>query len=159
MRTYRVWGGKSEFEEEHKAGRQCETSLADLAENLNKLKAVGFKQVFMNTMPAVGEVIRQMIDLADPIPCRPPPDDLDAVGATVDLVEEAGKQLIFVVNGATKRARLTGQAVAVLTQHGTVALAPVHHSVAVAFPSSAITGELVTEVDPDIAPSREIAEL
>jgi chromosome partitioning protein len=130
-----------------------------LARNLNKLKAAGFKQVFIDTMPAVGEVIRQVVDLADLvlIPCRPSPDDLDAVGATVDLVEEAGKPLIFVVNGATKRARLTGQAAAVLSQHGTVALAPIHHSVA--FPSSAITGESVSEVDPASAPAREVAGL
>lgn len=136
-----------------------ETSLADLAENIGKLRVAGYRQVFIDTPPAIGDTISAVVDLADLviIPCRPSPDDLDAVGATVDLVEDAGKPLVFVINGATRRARLTGQAAAVLSQHGTVALAPIHHSVA--FPSSAIRGEAVGEVDPSSVPAREITEL
>ncbi len=136
-----------------------ETSLEDIPTNLRKLETAGYRQVFIDTPPAINETIRAVIDLADMviIPCRPSPDDLDAVGATVDLVEAAGKPLIFVVNGATRRARLTGQAAAVLSQHGTVAFSPLHHSVA--FPSSAITGEVVGEVDPSSVPAREVAEL
>lgn len=136
-----------------------ETSLADLAHNVAKLRAAGYRQVFIDTPPAIGDTIRAVVDLADLviIPCRPSPDDLDAIGATVDLVEKAGKPLIFVVNGATRRARLTGQAAVVLSQHGIVALSPIHHSVA--FPSSAIRGEAVGEVDPSSVPAREITEL
>lgn len=91
------------------------------------------------------------------IPCRPSPDDLDAVGATIDLVEDVGIPLVFVVNAATKRARLTGQAAAALSQHGTVASTTIHHSVA--FPSSAINGLVVAEIEPLGGPAIEIKAL
>jgi chromosome partitioning protein len=43
------------------------------------------------------------------------------VGATVDLCERAGKPLIFVVNAATPKAKITSEAAVALSQHGTVA--------------------------------------
>ena len=135
------------------------TTLADLPASLAKLGTAGYGIVVIDTPPAVGETIRAVIATADLviIPARPSPDDLDAVGATVDLVEEMGKPMIFVVNGATKKARLTGQAAVVLSQHGTVAPVNLHHSVA--FPSSAIGGHTVGEVDPGGSPASEIAAL
>lgn len=56
-----------------------------------------------------------------PIPTRPSPHDLRAVGSTVELVEAAGKRMVFVINGAAQRAKITGEAAIALSQHGTVA--------------------------------------
>ena len=136
-----------------------ETTLDQLPDTLERLQAAGYGQVFVDTPPAIGETIRAVVGFADLviIPSRPSPDDLDAIGATVDLVEDAGKPLVFVVNGATKRARLTGQAAIVLSQHGTVAPSVIHHSVA--FPSSSIDGRVVGELEPSGIPAKEIAEL
>ena len=135
------------------------TSLEDLAVTLDKLRRGGFGLVIVDTPPAIGATIEAVVAHADLVlvPSRPSPDDLDAIGATVDLVEAAEKPCVFVINGATKKARLTGQAAVVLSQHGTVAPSTIHHSVA--FPSSAINGLTVGEVDPLSAPAREIAEL
>lgn len=135
------------------------TTLDDLERTLANLRKGGIKAVFVDTPPAVSEIISRVVERADlvVIPSRPSPDDLDAVGATIDLVEGAGIPLVFVVNAATKRARLTGQAATALSQHGTVAPTTVHHSVA--FPSSAIGGLVVGEVEPFGVPATEIKAL
>ena len=42
-------------------------------------------------------------------PRGPSPHDLRAVGATVDIAERHGKPVVFVINAATARARITGR--------------------------------------------------
>ena len=135
------------------------SSLTDLERTIQTLADGGIRLVFVDTPPAVDTVIKQVIGIADLVivPSRPSPDDLDAIGATIDLVEAAEKRMVFVINGATKRARLTGQAAVALSQHGTVAPSTIHHSVA--FPSSAISGQTVTELDKDGPPALEIIAL
>src|SRR3546814_3974727 len=61
------------------------------------------------------------------VPTRPSPHDLRAAGATVDLCERAGKPLVFVVNAATPKAKITSEAAVALSQHGTVAPVTLHH--------------------------------
>ena len=46
---------------------------------------------------------------------------------SVDLCERAGKPLIFVVNAATPKAKITSEAAVALSQHGTVAPVTLHH--------------------------------
>jgi chromosome partitioning protein len=91
------------------------------------------------------------------IPTRPSPHDLRAVGATVDLCERAGKPLLFVVNGATPKAKITSEAAVALSQHGTVAPVTVHHRTD--FAGSMIDGRTVMEVDPQGRSSQEIQQL
>lgn len=136
-----------------------EATLEGLPDTLAKLRQAGVRLVVIDTPPAVTDRIRAVVQTADlvVVPARPSPDDLDAIGKTIDLIEDAGKAMIFVVNGATKKARLTGQAAIVLSQHGTVSPAVIHHSVA--FPGSAVTGLTVGEIDPGGSPAQEIAEL
>ena len=55
------------------------------------------------------------------VPTRPSPHDLRAVGVTVELVERLGKPLVFVVNAASPRARITSETAIALSQHGTLA--------------------------------------
>jgi hypothetical protein len=104
-------------------------------------------------------LIRAVVGLADLvlIPTRPSPDDLDAVGRTIDIVDDAKKPMVFVINGATKNARITGQAAIALSQSGTVATATLHHSVS--FPTSGIDGRTVGELDPKSSSAKEVAEL
>jgi chromosome partitioning protein len=78
------------------------------------------------------------------IPTRPSPHDLRAAGATVDLVERAGKPLVFVINAATARARITSDAAIALSQHGTVAPTTIHQRTD--FASSMIDGRTVLEI-------------
>src|SRR3546814_2892520 len=79
------------------------------------------------------------------IPTRPSPHDLRAAGATVDLCERAGKPLLFVVNAATPRAKITYEAAIALSQHGTVAPVTLHHRTD--FAASMIDGRTVMEAD------------
>ena len=80
-----------------------------------------------------------------------------AVGATVDLCERAGKPLVFVVNAATPKARITTDATIALSQHGTVAPVTIHQRVD--FAASMIDGRTVMEIDPAGRSASEIADL
>jgi chromosome partitioning protein len=103
--------------------------------------------------------IQSVINVAEliVIPTRPSPHDLRAVGATVDLCDRAGKPLIFVVNAATPKAKITYEAAVALSQHGTVAPVTLHHRTD--FAASMIDGRTVMEVDPNGKSAREVAEL
>ena len=91
------------------------------------------------------------------IPTRPSPHDLRAVGATVELAEGLNTPLIFVVNGATPRARITSEAAIALSQHGTLAPSIIHQRVD--FASSMIDGRTTMELDPASRSSEEISKL
>jgi chromosome partitioning protein len=103
--------------------------------------------------------IQSVISVAELIvvPTRPSPHDLRAVGATVDLCERAGKPLVFVVNAATPKAKITSEAAVALSQHGTVAPVTLHHRTDYA--ASMIDGRTVMEVDPNGRSAEEIRQL
>jgi chromosome partitioning protein len=79
------------------------------------------------------------------------------VGATVDLCERAGKPLVFVVNAATPKAKITSEAAVALSQHGTVAPITLHHRTD--FAASMIDGRTVMEVDPNSRSAVEVTTL
>ncbi len=133
--------------------------LPDLGQALAKLAASGFRLTVIDTPPAITSSISQVVAFADLVivPTRPSPHDLRAVGATVDIAERHGKPLVFVLNEATARARITGESAVALSQHGTVAPVTLHHRVDYA--ASMIDGRTVGEVVPNSASAREVAEL
>lgn len=147
----------NEREEEYPAFAQ--TTVARLAADLEVLRQQGFKLAVIDTPPAITMAIQSVIQVAEliVIPTRPSPHDLRAVGATVDLCERSGKPLIFVVNAATPKARITSDAAVALSQHGTVAPITVHQRTD--FAASMIDGRTVMEVDPKGRSAAEIAEL
>ena len=146
-------------------GRAAETPLfvqamiVELPQQLDALRAHGIQLVIVDTPPAITDSIRAVVQLADLvlIPTRPSPHDLRAVGATVDLVERCSRPMIFVVNGAAPRARITGDAAVALSQHGTVAPTTLHQRVD--FASSMIDGRTVREVSPNSNSAAEITQL
>src|SRR6185312_15284719 len=109
--------------------------------------------------PAITASISKVVSHADMVvvPTRPSPHDLRAVGATVDIAERHGKPVIFVINAATPRARITGESAVALSQHGTVAPVTIHHRVD--FAASMIDGRTVGEVVPDSQSAKEIKDL
>ncbi len=133
--------------------------LLDLGNALAQLDAMGIKIAVIDTPPAITASISQVVAHADLVivPTRPSPHDLRAVGATVDIAERHGKPLIFVINAATARARITGESAVALSQHGMVAPVTIHHRVD--FAASMIDGRTVGEVVPNSASAREIREL
>ena len=135
------------------------TTVARLAADLETLRQQGFKLAMIDTPPAITMAIQSVINVAElvVVPTRPSPHDLRAVGATVDLCDRAGKPLIFVVNAATPKARITSEAAVALSQHGTVAPITIHHRVD--FAASMIDGRTVMEVDPAGKSAAEITAL
>lgn len=133
--------------------------IAQLADHLQQLKKAGIKLAIIDTPPAVTETIRQVLAVADLvlIPTRPSPHDLRAVGSTVALVEAVGKRMVFVINGAAQRAKITGEAAIALSQHGTVA--PVTLYQRTDFAASMIDGRTAQEIDPMSRSAGEIVEL
>jgi chromosome partitioning protein len=135
------------------------TGLPDLEQAIAELRESGFKLVVIDTPPAITSSITQVIAHADLviIPARPSPHDLRAVGATVDLAERHNKPVVFVVNAATARARITGEAAVALSQHGTVA--PIMLKNRVDFAASMVDGRTVSEVVPNGPSAGEIRDL
>lgn len=137
----------------------AQTTVARLASDLEVLRQQGFRLAVIDTPPAITMAIQSVIQVAEliVIPTRPSPHDLRAVGATVDLCERAGKPLIFVVNAATPKARITSEAAVALSQHGTVAPITIHQRTD--FASSMIDGRTVMEVDPGGRSAAEVTAL
>jgi chromosome partitioning protein len=134
-------------------------SIAQLAEHLKELERCGVKLAIIDTPPAVTKTIRVVLAVADLvlIPTRPSPHDLRAVASTVEMVEKAGKPMIFIINGAAARARITGEAAVALSQYGTVAPVTIYQRTD--FAASMIDGRTVHEIDPKSKSSIEIIEL
>jgi len=130
-----------------------------LANALASLQKAGHDLLIVDTPPAADRIVAQAIACADLVlvPVRPSPDDLDAVGETVDIVTDARKPMIFIVNAATRKARLTSDAAIALSQHGTVSPAVLHR--ADAYAASALDGRTVSEADPKGKPAEEVAAL
>jgi chromosome partitioning protein len=137
----------------------AQTTVGRLAADLQTLRQQGFRLAVIDTPPAITLAIQTVIQLAElvVIPTRPSPHDLRAVGATVDLCERSGKPLLFVVNGATPKARITAEAAVALSQHGTVAPVTLHQRTD--FAASMIDGRTVMEVDPLGRSAQEVAVL
>lgn len=137
----------------------AETTVSRLANDLVTLRQQGFKLAIIDTPPAITMAIQSVIAVAELIvvPTRPSPHDLRAVGATVDLCERAGKPLVFVVNAATPKARITSEAAVALSHHGTVAPVTIHHRND--FAASMIDGRTAMEIDPGGRSAQEVAAL
>ncbi len=128
----------------------------ELEEALSELHSAGIQLAIVDTPPAITGVISEVVSCADlvVVPTRPGPHDLRAVGATADIAENLEKPLVFVVNGATARARITNDAAVALSQHGNVAPVTLHHRVD--FAASMVDGRTVGEV---VANSKSAEEI
>ena len=139
--------------------RFVRAGMDDLGAALAHLDKMGVRLAVIDTPPAITDSISQVVAHADVVvvPTRPSPHDLRAVGATVDIAERHGKPVIFVINGATARARITGESAVALSQHGTVAPVTLHHRVD--FAASMIDGRTVGEAVPNSASAKEMRDL
>lgn len=145
--------------------REAETPVlvrvlpAGLRDTLVQLEGAGIALVIIDTPPAITASIRDTVAHADlvVIPTKPSPHDMRAIGATVDIVDQAGRPMVFVVNQATQRARITADIAVAMSQHGTVSPATIHHRVD--FASSMIDGRTVGEIDTKSRSAAEIGAL
>jgi chromosome partitioning protein len=145
--------------------RQAETPLfartgtARLGADIERMRGLGIKLLIVDTPPAIEATIVEVIRLVDLvlIPARPSPHDLRAAGATVEIAQRLGKPLVFVLNGATPRARITAEAAMALSQHGTLAPVVIHHRTG--FAASMIDGRTVMEIPGEARSADEIRQL
>lgn len=137
----------------------AQASLEELDACLDHLKSIGFKLIVIDTPPAVTQTIAHVVKRADlvVVPTRPSPHDLRAVGPTVDIADSLGKALVFVVNSATPRARITSETAVALSQHGVVAPVTLHHRVD--FAASMIDGRTVGDIQPESKSALEVSAL
>ena len=131
----------------------------ELGKAIERLTRSGIRLAVIDTPPAITESISYVIGHADLVilPTRPSPHDLRAAGPTVDIANRHRKPVLFVVNEATQRARITGETAVALSQHGTVAPVTIHHRVD--FAASMVDGRTVGEVTAESASAKEIQKL
>jgi chromosome partitioning protein len=130
-----------------------------LSKTLSGLAELGVRLAIIDTPPALGKSILATLVQADLvlIPCQPSPHDLRAIGGTIDLVREASKAMVFVVNRTKKRTRLTADAAIALSQYGTVA--PVMVEDRLDFRTAMINGQTAVELGPMGKAAEEVASL
>jgi len=92
------------------------------------------------------------------IPCRPSVFDLAAIEASVKIAKAARKPAAFVLNACAARGPEVAQAKAVLARHG-FPVVPVTIGDRKAFARAIISGEAVTEFDPEGKAAHEITAL
>lgn len=129
-----------------------------LEATLSELSGQGIRLVVIDTPPAATDAIGVILGRADMVlvPVVPSPNDLMAIGQTLDLVFSVGRPMVFIVNNAGA-GRLTGQAATALSQHGTVA--PVLLRTRQDYRSSMIDGRTAGETAPKGKSSAEVSEL
>lgn len=122
-------------------------------------RTAGYRTLLIDTPPSLSETIADVLTLADLIvvPVQPSPNDLRAVGGTVELAAASGKPMVFVINRATQRARITTQAVIALSQYGAVSPVVIHARVD--FATSMTDGRTAAELDPASKSAGEVAAL
>ena len=115
--------------------------------------------VIIDTPPSSGKAIETSVAVSDLVlvPVRPSPNDIRAIGATAEIIERSGKPQVFVINGATRGAQLTSQAIAPISRFGPLAPVIIHNRVG--FAASMIDGHAAVEIAGGEVGGEEISTL
>jgi chromosome partitioning protein len=129
----------------------------NLAATLAAVAGNGFAWTIIDTPPAAQPSVAGIIAVSDLviIPVQPTPDDLRAVGVTVEMCRAAAKPFIFIINRVKPRVRLTGEAAIELSQHGVVA--PTFMWDRTDYAAAKTDGRTAPELDPNGLPAQEVA--
>src|SRR5690606_6632721 len=114
----------------------------DVSENLDLLRRDGWEWAFIDTPPALMEVIEAAVMVSDlaVIPVRASAFDIAAIDPVVEMVEAHGTPYAFLLNAAEPRWKLTKKALEFLERTGHV-LPPISYQMAaIAALSSGKTG-------------------
>ncbi len=136
-----------------------QTSVDSLADDLARLSDHGVRMVFVDSPSGLGASVGKVVQAADLVlvPTRPSPHDVRALAATVELIEHLGAPLLFVINAAIARTRLTSETISLISAFGP--LAPTIIGQRIDFASSMIDGRTVMEIQSRSRSEGEVAEL
>lgn len=137
----------------------AQTAIETIADDIERLRDLGFQYCFIDSASAISPAVEQVIRVSDliVIPCRPSPHDIRAATRTIDMVEQASKPLVFVLNGATAGEPINDEAEAVLSAAGTVSPVRIHNRTDYA--ESMFDGLTAMEVAPEGESAVEIGDL
>lgn len=131
---------------------------------LRRLREGGTAVVIIDTPPSASYDVQSLIAAADLVlvPVIPSPNDLRAIGETIDLIDEINRPALFVVSNAGAGTKLTNQALAALSRHGTLAAVgdePVIIRTRTDYRSSMIGGRTAREMKATSKSAQEISDL
>jgi chromosome partitioning protein len=151
-----VWGHARGTKEPH----VLKTTAIGTRTLMEEVKAQGSNFAVIDTAPHTIsgiDVIAAAVDYLL-IPCRPSVFDLAAIESSVKIAKAARKPAAFVLNACAARGPEVQQAKEVLARHG-YPIAPVTIGDRKAFARAIISGEAVTEFDPEGKAVHEITVL
>ena len=131
----------------------------DLREALAACKASGMTLVLIDTPPHVEAPCQEAAQAADlvVIPCGPSAPDLEAIGATIYVLQETKTPGVIVLNQGRPGSNINAKAVAVLKQYGLpVCPTPVIRRAALA--DAFVDGRAVAELEPSGKAAAEITK-
>jgi chromosome partitioning protein len=131
----------------------------DLEKALEACEASGMVLVLIDTPPHVEQPCREAAKLVDlvVIPCGPSAPDLEAIGATIHILQETQTPGVIVLNQGRPGSSINQKAMAVLKQYGLlVCPAPVMRRAALA--DAFTDGRAVVELEPGGKAAAEITQ-
>ena len=124
---------------------------------VDTLTPSGVDYLFVDTPPQRADTKTiQSADLVI-IPCKPSPNDLRAVGDTLEVIERQQKTFCFVITMAKSKTRIAIDTLRVLAQYGRVA--PVMLGDRIDYAESMIDGQSVRELSAKSKSADEITKL
>jgi chromosome partitioning protein len=153
------WNRRTEGAEGEPNPALATPAPTQMTEALDQLRAAKVDLCIIDTPPSVHAFLGSVMRLVDLIllPTRPTTDDLEALPAVLELVEESGRPFVFVVTQAPPgKSRLFDDALPVLAQRGRVAPAL---RIRADFPVAAAAGQTALEVAPKGKAAEEVQAL
>lgn len=131
-----------------------------LREAVAEFQKAGADLVLIDTPPHARPVVSLAAELADAviIPVKPFPDDLEAVGATVEIVRSVGRKAGIVINGAPPKSAAVTMARAALATFG-LPICPTIIVERLSHPYAIAEGLTATEREPSSKAAAEIEAL
>ena len=131
-----------------------------LQHEMRRVEDAGCQVLVLDTAPHSDRSALAVAKAADLVlmPCRPAILDMEAIGATLDLVRTTGKPVCVVLNAAAPQGHETAEAAEALRQLD-VQVCPVQLVNRVVFARALITGQTAQEVEPRGKAAGEIAQL
>jgi chromosome partitioning protein len=129
----------------------------DLREALKACRANGMTLVLIDTPPHVETPCREAAKLADMvvIPCGPTAPDLEAIGATIHVLQETKTPGLLVLNQGRPGSSINTKALAVLKQYG-LPVCPIPIIRRAALADAFTDGRAVMELEPNGKAASEI---